>query len=1063
MLDKLAGALKNAAKEKTKSLVKKIFTGSVPTLVVLIGGACTVTALVGAIVGIVSAVFSPFTNKYQKDAAYTQISSYGGAYKALDDGLLELEKSGVNYKTIFQAFSYEASSYDSAASTITIPDISTGDYKSYAGGANDSNKDVSGEQNTVEVNWDQSSFTYQYRMHWQYLLTLACISKFGDDAAMEKQIEAVAENMNDDGVVENPDKLGLSLVSADDITNMVKQLNEHGLNTNVEFFTQYVSDDVQKWIENDGLGSTVNFTTDSDGGQIGDPTYSYALSVRDNYSNKTNARGEKIFNNTDYLAKSGFPYSAYCYPAWNNGSTIYNGVDRGRTDRYLSGTNVSTNMTYSSDYTYLKNNKYDRGTSKGDYSYVYYDGKVYPVCLVREASNWLCKWSDFEYVKVKDDDKNTHYELVSFKKTYRIGDLIKCWEDMGIDSSLYQFMFDIMSQIEDVVGGTVGAEFQKAYDAYDPQTGEELTYQYKNPSYYSGTISEEDKEFTNSSAYAKVLNNATTSVNLEGELQAIYDQQTTKYVPSARIGLQVATVMYDGKMCYQRPHYYDGENKLRKYGYYAGLWSSSTKGADYYRPKVPTSNITKEGFGTMLRDGNSSGSNGFDDGERIGLCAAGFVNFILKDSIFQETRNANSDSHYPTAEGVRMLDIYKEADYRFQNSDELVVGDIALLSIVEGSDALEDEKNNVIAYYAGIEGGNHIFYACLSPDNPYSDYYGGSVSYVQKISLEDSAKYTKVDLKYFCRYYYGFTKEDGKADAYGYVRVVKEFSTNGSTLTKQMFNIYSSVSKMASEYLDSSHKVNTGTGDYVLCSVNRKDELLEYMNKASPQLFGDRTSEVYEHILNGILENGTGDDGYCGIDFEDTKYMTAYKKLSTGVMQLPLHSSDGFTGYITSWYGWRSNPTSDAHERAFHNGMDLWTTTGESTKVYGISEGEVVDTGYNNSCGNYIIIDYGDNIKSSYFHLSRVLVNTGDKVNSDTVCGYMGTTGDSTGVHLHLELRDGEIHEGTVLYAHPDWGARPDIQSRKETIDPYLYFPELDNWNLSGDLEGTRPDITRGE
>ena len=58
---------------------------------------------------------------------------------------------------------------------------------------------------------------------------------------------------------------------------------------------------------------------------------------------------------------------------------------------------------------------------------------------------------------------------------------------------------------------------------------------------------------------------------------------------------------------------------------------------------------------------------------------------------------------------------------------------------------------------------------------------------------------------------------------------------------------------MTSEYLDSSHKVNTGTGDYVLCSVNRRDELLEYMNKASPQLYGDRTPEVYEHILNGIL------------------------------------------------------------------------------------------------------------------------------------------------------------------------------------------------------------------
>lgn len=1046
--------LKEQLKQKAKKKVKKWLSGVLPPFVAIIGCAGAMTALIGLVIGIITVIFSPFTNKYQKEATYSQISSYGGAYKALQDGLFELEKTGVDYKTIYQAFSIEASSYDSAASTITIPNISVEDYENYATSANDGNKDVAGTQSTMEVNWNQSSFTYQYRTHWQYLLTIATVSKFSDDDAMTEQIDKVGENMDDDGVVQNPDKIGCSLVSYTDIQDAYRHLVDAGMETNVDFFTQYVSDDVYKWITNQGLGSTVNFVEDAmGGGQIGNLYYDYALSIA--------KKNLPLYNDYRYLAASGFPYSAYCYPAWHNGSTAENGVDRGRTDRYLYGTNVSSNMTYSSD-SVSGARFYDRGKNKGDYSYVYYEGNVYPVCLVREASNWLCKWTDFEYVKVKDDEKNTHYELTNYKKTYRIGELIKVWETMGIDPSLYSFVFDIMTQIEGIVGGSTSSEFAKAYEVYTT-TGEELTYQYKNPSYYQGTINEEDKEFTNSSAYAKVLNSATTSVNLEAELRDIYNEQDTNFVPSTRVGLRIASTMYEGKMSYQPPHYEsDSSSVLKKYGFYGGLWSSSTKGADYYRPKMTPGATTVEGFGTFINSSDNAKNNDFGQSERIGLCASGFVNFILSESVFQQTRDASTNSPYTTASGVRMKEIYDRSDYKFTNANELVVGDIGLLSLDEGADALEDEKNNVIAYYAGIEGGKHVFYCCLSPDNVYSDYYGNDdISYVQKICLEDSAKYMKVELKYFCRYYYGFTRGTGNSDAYGHIEVIKEFSTSGSALNKQMFNMYSTISGMISKYTDNSFISNSATGEYKYCNISQRGEVLAYLNSASPYLYGDRTSEVYEHYIDGLLIGGTGGDGYCGIDFEDTKYMDSYTKLTTGVMTLPIHSSDGFTGYITSWYGWRDNPTSDIHERKFHNGMDLWTTYGDNTKVYGIDAGEVIDTGENNSCGKYIIIDYGNNIRSSYFHLSRVLVQPGDKVSNETIVGYMGTTGDSTGVHLHLELRDGEVHDGTDMYAHPEWGGRPDVSSCKETVDPYLFFPELDDWNLSWDLEGTRPDIPR--
>ncbi len=79
--------------------------------------------------------------------------------------------------------------------------------------------------------------------------------------------------------------------------------------------------------------------------------------------------------------------------------------------------------------------------------------------------------------------------------------------------------------------------------------------------------------------------------------------------------------------------------------------------------------------------------------------------------------------------------------------------------------------------------------------------------------------------------------------------------------------------------------------------------------------------------------------------------------------------------------------------------------TGDTIKPIknGIVEYKIFDSyGY----GKHVIIDHGDGLKSLYAHMSEINVNVGDKVDTNTVLGLMGSTGHSTGSHLHLEVRD---------------------------------------------------------
>ena len=103
---------------------------------------------------------------------------------------------------------------------------------------------------------------------------------------------------------------------------------------------------------------------------------------------------------------------------------------------------------------------------------------------------------------------------------------------------------------------------------------------------------------------------------------------------------------------------------------------------------------------------------------------------------------------------------------------------------------------------------------------------------------------------------------------------------------------------------------------------------------------------------------------------------------------------------VTSPYGWRVHPIYG--DWRFHNGIDLAGRSG--TPVVATRSGTVTEARYSPTGGYFVTIDHHDGFKSQYLHLTHFIVSPGDTVTAGQVVGYMGTTGASTGVHLHFTI-----------------------------------------------------------
>lgn len=116
--------------------------------------------------------------------------------------------------------------------------------------------------------------------------------------------------------------------------------------------------------------------------------------------------------------------------------------------------------------------------------------------------------------------------------------------------------------------------------------------------------------------------------------------------------------------------------------------------------------------------------------------------------------------------------------------------------------------------------------------------------------------------------------------------------------------------------------------------------------------------------------------------------------------------------YITSRFGSRSDPFHGSS--AFHAGLDIGGDMGDP--VYAAADGKVIASNYDMMKGNYLIIDHGSSLTTRYLHLSERSIRTGERVSKGQMIGKMGSTGRSTGAHLHFEVRQGEEAVDPAIY-----------------------------------------------
>lgn len=107
-----------------------------------------------------------------------------------------------------------------------------------------------------------------------------------------------------------------------------------------------------------------------------------------------------------------------------------------------------------------------------------------------------------------------------------------------------------------------------------------------------------------------------------------------------------------------------------------------------------------------------------------------------------------------------------------------------------------------------------------------------------------------------------------------------------------------------------------------------------------------------------------------------------------------------FRATVTSSYGWRTHPVTG--KRSFHTGVDLAASRG--TAIYACRSGTVTEATYSSVYGYYVTINHGDGFSSLYGHMTHYVVSSGETVTKGQVIGYVGSTGLSTGPHLHLTI-----------------------------------------------------------
>ena len=176
-------------------------------------------------------------------------------------------------------------------------------------------------------------------------------------------------------------------------------------------------------------------------------------------------------------------------------------------------------------------------------------------------------------------------------------------------------------------------------------------------------------------------------------------------------------------------------------------------------------------------------------------------------------------------------------------------------------------------------------------------------------------------------------------------------------------------------------------------------ELVRFTNAAVEQ--ARQTAQQLEEKLDSlpVPQPGAGGRSAEGeeklpVGYRDEAYVPEFSLAN------PL---DNF--YISSSYGWRTHPLSG--KRDFHTGLDM--AAPEGSPIGSAADGIVLKTAGRSTYGNNVIVLHKDGVTTRYCHMQYIFVRTGEFVKQGSVLGTVGSTGISTGPHLHLELLHDDV------------------------------------------------------
>ena len=223
-------------------------------------------------------------------------------------------------------------------------------------------------------------------------------------------------------------------------------------------------------------------------------------------------------------------------------------------------------------------------------------------------------------------------------------------------------------------------------------------------------------------------------------------------------------------------------------------------------------------------------------------------------------------------------------------------------------------------------------------------------------------------------------------------------------------------------YLENQNMAQQEETSRALAQVSQLKRSLPAPAAAAPQVKKVNDAQSYIQDIQSKLQNinnylrkrglkgfstkgvGGGDGNGAESKLTDNEKYSAYDEYLDRLLHAVAFTPMGYPkiSSLTSYFGYRSDPFESDHAE-FHPGIDFKGERGDAAKC--TADGRVVGAGWNGGYGNCVRIAHTNGFETLYGHLSRITVHIGQKVTAGEKIGEIGSTGRSTGNHLHYEVR----------------------------------------------------------